>query len=106
MKSRLAREGGYEVSLFRRLSDAHPNAVTELSHQYRMCSDIMMLSNKFIYNGRLVFGSAAVAQQSLKIPGLNEHCMLHDQSFCQVTCWLHEMAKEEYALFLIFMNHF
>ena len=38
-----------------------------LSTQYRMNKDIMSLSNLLIYNGRLKCGSAAVANQMLKL---------------------------------------
>ncbi|KAH8109923.1 Dna2-domain-containing protein [Phellopilus nigrolimitatus] len=44
-----ARKGGLDVSLFRRLSDAHPNAV-------------------LIYGDRLKCGSVEVARRSLQIP--------------------------------------
>src|SRR5258708_3839618 len=37
---------GLDVSLFKRLSEAHPQAVVELTFQYRMNEDIMLLSNK------------------------------------------------------------
>jgi DNA replication ATP-dependent helicase Dna2 len=55
------------VSLFRTLCDAHPNAVVELSHQYRMNEDIMLLSNKLIYGDRLRCGNKKIAKQSLDI---------------------------------------
>ncbi|KAG6911010.1 hypothetical protein DXG01_005425 [Tephrocybe rancida] len=63
-----ARKGGLDVSLFRRLSDAHPHAVVDLTHQYRMNEDIMLLSNKLIYGDRLRCGSKFVARQSLTLP--------------------------------------
>ncbi|KAF8634708.1 hypothetical protein AX15_000763 [Amanita polypyramis BW_CC] len=62
-----AREGGLDVSLFRQLSDAHPEAIVELAHQYRMNKDIMLLSNKLIYGDRLRCGNKKVAKQSLDI---------------------------------------
>lgn len=66
-----AKMGGLDQSLFKILSDEHPSSVIELTHQYRMCSDIMSLSNELIYNGRLKCGSEAVANQQLKIPHLD-----------------------------------
>lgn len=59
---------GLSQSLFKVLGDAHPDSVVELDLQYRMCEQIMMLSNSLIYNGRLKCGSAIVAKQSLHIP--------------------------------------
>ncbi|KAF8273386.1 AAA domain-containing protein [Lactarius quietus] len=68
------------ASLFRRLSEAHPHAVVELTQQYRMNSDIMLLSNKLIYGDRLSCGNQKVANQCLIIP---------DNSFIQR---LHELV--------------
>jgi DNA replication ATP-dependent helicase Dna2 len=51
------------VSLFRRLSDAHPQAVIDL-----MNKDIMLLSNKLIYGDHLQSGSEMVANRTLNIP--------------------------------------
>ncbi|KAJ3116698.1 Tripartite DNA replication factor [Phlyctochytrium bullatum] len=56
-----------DLSLFRRLAEAHPHAVTSLSTQYRMSSDIMSLCNHLIYDGKLRPGNYEVATQSLKI---------------------------------------
>ena len=63
-----AREGGLDVSLFKMLSDNQPSSVVNLEHQYRMCEDIMLLSNTLIYNGRLKCGNDAVAHRSVRIP--------------------------------------
>ncbi|KAL8736187.1 MAG: hypothetical protein Q9166_000342 [cf. Caloplaca sp. 2 TL-2023] len=66
-----AREGGLDVSLFKILSDNQPSSVVNLEHQYRMCEDIMLLSNTLIYNGRLKCGNNAVAQRSIRIPRID-----------------------------------
>ena len=63
-----ARKGGLDISLFKLLSDAAPQAVCVLEHQYRMCADVMELSNNLIYSGRLKCGTEAVANRSLHIP--------------------------------------
>ncbi|KAF5339801.1 hypothetical protein D9611_009204 [Ephemerocybe angulata] len=68
VKNPLARRGGLEVSLFRRLSDAHPDSVVDLREQYRMNEDIMALSNKLIYGDRLKCGSVEVANRKLVLP--------------------------------------
>lgn len=67
VKHPAAAEGGLDVSLFKHFCTAHPSAVVSLEHQYRMCEDIMMLSNKLVYDGRLKCGNNEVAQQSLEL---------------------------------------
>ncbi|KAL9086381.1 MAG: hypothetical protein Q9165_007167 [Trypethelium subeluteriae] len=68
VQNKEALEGGLDVSLFKLLSDRRPESVVSLEHQYRMCEDIMLLSNTLIYNGRLKCGNEAVARRSLSIP--------------------------------------
>jgi DNA replication ATP-dependent helicase Dna2 len=68
----LAAERGMDVSLFSRLCEAHPHAVSRLRLQYRMNADIMSLSNELIYSMQLRCGSAAVANAALDIPRLAE----------------------------------
>ncbi|KAJ4293893.1 DNA replication endonuclease-helicase Dna2 [Collariella sp. IMI 366227] len=63
-----AREGGLDISLFKLLSDTHPQSVVNLEHQYRMCEDIMTLSNTLIYSGRLKCGTEALRHAKLHIP--------------------------------------
>ena len=53
------------VSLFRRLCDAHPEAVVSLKMQYRMALPIMNLSSKLVYNDGLKCGNEQVAEQKL-----------------------------------------
>lgn len=67
VKHPAAAEGGLDVSLFKHFCTAHPSAVVSLEHQYRMCEDIMMLSNKLVYDGRLKCGNSKVARQSLAL---------------------------------------
>ena len=68
VQNKAALEGGLDMSLFRLLSERHPEAVVSLEHQYRMCSDIMTLSNQLIYSGRLKCGNDTVANRWLRIP--------------------------------------
>lgn len=91
VRNREARKGGFDISLFRRLSDAHPEAVIDLTDQYRMNEDIMLLSNRLIYNNRLRCGSDMVAKQSLVLPDDSFLRKLHLTSACQsdtTACWL------------------
>lgn len=70
-----ARKGGLDVSLFKRLATAHPDAVVQLTQQYRMNDDIMQLSNKLVYQDRMHVGSIEVADRRLSLPrpqGLDE----------------------------------
>ncbi|KAL7342171.1 AAA domain-containing protein [Rhodotorula toruloides] len=62
-----ARKGGLDVSLFKRLSEAHPDAVVNLTHQYRMNGDIMSLSNELVYSGQLKVGDERVGGRKLEV---------------------------------------
>ncbi|KAK3953683.1 DNA replication factor Dna2-domain-containing protein [Pseudoneurospora amorphoporcata] len=109
-----ARLGGLDVSLFKLLSEKHPQSVVNLEHQYRMCEDIMTLSNMLIYNGRLKCGTEALRTTSLEIPDMDalaikhfdaDFFLAHSQqtthkegdklSFCPspspTTCWLRDL---------------
>ncbi|OBZ77918.1 DNA replication ATP-dependent helicase/nuclease DNA2 [Grifola frondosa] len=95
VRNRRARKGGMDVSLFRRLSDAHPHAVVDLTHQYRMNADIMLLSNRLIYSDRLRCGSEAVARRSLVLPNPSFIPSLHAKASCHKTgCWLRRLLDE------------
>ncbi|GJN93127.1 hypothetical protein Rhopal_006172-T1 [Rhodotorula paludigena] len=69
VRNHAARKGGLDISLFKRLSDAHPSAVVNLTHQYRMNADIMLLSNKLVYSNRLQVGDERVGLRRLALPG-------------------------------------
>ncbi|KAK7350768.1 hypothetical protein VNO77_09705 [Canavalia gladiata] len=71
VQSAEARENGMGISLFCRLSEAHPEAISALQSQYRMCQAIMDLSNTLIYGDRLRCGSSEVANAKLEFSGLN-----------------------------------
>lgn len=71
VQNKEAQEGGLDISLFKTLSDNHPTSVVNLEHQYRMCEDIMTLSNTLIYDGRLKCGTPAVANRSIVIPNMD-----------------------------------
>ncbi|KAJ7095853.1 DNA replication factor Dna2-domain-containing protein [Mycena belliarum] len=95
VRNQEARKGGLDVSLFRRLSDAHPQAVVNMAHQYRMNEDIMTLSNKLIYSGRLRCGSKAVAEQTLVLPDRTYLQNMHAGKQCHSTgCWIESLLSE------------
>jgi DNA replication ATP-dependent helicase Dna2 len=68
VQNKEALEGGLDMSLFRLLSEQHPDAVVSLEHQYRMSEDIMALANALVYSGRLKCGNEAVAKRILPLP--------------------------------------
>ncbi|KAK2650910.1 hypothetical protein Ddye_018399 [Dipteronia dyeriana] len=70
VQSTEARENGMEISLFRRLSEAHPQSISALQSQYRMCRGIMELSNALIYGDRLRCGSSDIANAKIEVSNL------------------------------------
>ena len=109
VQNKEAQEGGLDISLFKLLSEKHPSSVVNLEHQYRMCEEIMTLSNTLIYNGRLKCGTPEVAKRSISIlnfDALKHHHHHHrspppfspgqtPKSLCLSptagTCWLHDL---------------
>ncbi|GKU17341.1 unnamed protein product [Fusarium langsethiae] len=104
-----AREGGLDVSLFKLLSDTHPESVVNLEHQYRMCEDIMTLSNTLIYDGKLRCGTEQLKKKKLHIPRMEALTQRHydsstihaatPRSFCSAPgpnrCWLYDLLDSE-----------
>ena len=103
-----ARTGGLDISLFKLLSDTHPSSVVYLEHQYRMCEDVMALSNNLIYNGRLKCGSQEVANRRISIPNIDALKLHHhtpstllrtQRSFCPAAlrrkCWLRDLLDPD-----------
>ena len=103
-----ARTGGLDISLFKHLSDVHPTSVVYLEHQYRMCEDVMALSNNLIYNGRLKCGSQEVAESRISIPDMDELKIHHfsastlsrsQKTICpgpiQGRCWIRELLDPD-----------
>ena len=100
MRNPAARKAGLDVSLFRRLSEAHPHAVVELSWQYRMNEEIMAVSNGLIYGGRLRCGSEEVRGRGLSlgdggvwVKGL--HQRVGERTWGGGGCWIEKVLEEE-----------
>ncbi|KAM7512220.1 hypothetical protein LguiB_011095 [Lonicera macranthoides] len=91
VQSTEARENGMGISLFCRLSEAHPQAISALQSQYRMCAPIMELSNALIYGNRLRCGSTDVENAKLKYI-----------SSTSVSSWLKEVLNPDRQV--IFIN--
>lgn len=67
VKNVIAKENGFEESMFKQLCEKQPESVIELTYQYRMCGDIVQLSNKLIYQEKLKCGTQEVFEQSLNV---------------------------------------
>lgn len=85
-----------EESLFKILADAHPEALVDLTLQYRMNDDIMLLSNRLVYGGRLQSGSAAVSAQRLQLSKPEGLAALHkgDKGH-EGPCWIKDLLDPE-----------
>ena len=115
VQNKEAQKGGLDISLFKLLSDKHPESVVNLEHQYRMCEEIMSLSNGLIYDGRLKCGTNEVASRKLNIPnitGLQAHHHKRETlsqaqiGFCpgssMGSCWLRDMLDPSQPV--VFLN--
>lgn len=104
-----ARIGGLDISLFKLLSDTHPDSVVNLEHQYRMSEDIMALSNTLIYQGRLKCGTEELKTRKLHVPDMARLHQHHhnastmarlspESTFCAMgsaACWLRDLVRPE-----------
>ncbi|WFD00653.1 DNA helicase [Malassezia yamatoensis] len=71
VREKAAANRGLAQSLFQRLCEAWPEALSALTRQYRMNADIMALSNTLMYAGQLQCGNQAVAQATLSLDSFN-----------------------------------
>lgn len=89
VRSRDARKGGLDESLFRRLCTAHPLAVVDLTSQYRMNEDIVFLANELIYDNKLTCGTREVAERCLHLPDPSFVNRIHGEGLsCSTRCWI------------------
>ncbi|XPS75358.1 DNA helicase [Ascochyta lentis] len=115
VQNKEAMEGGLDVSLFKLLCEAHPQAVVSLEHQYRMCAEVMLLSNTFIYSGRLKCGTSTVASRRLALPSSSGLHALHRQALAPHSaaisqcpgpespiCWLSRSLSPDHPV--VFIN--
>lgn len=54
--------------MMKRLADAFPNAVAQLTLQYRMHGDICQLCNIVVYEGKLLCGNEHIMNHKLHLP--------------------------------------
>lgn len=90
-------------SLFQILADAHPQSIVELTYQYRMCQEIMVISNALVYNNRLKCGSETVSNQSLLIPNPEAIIPFVDARSHQLVRWLDRVFDPKNKV--LFLNH-
>lgn len=99
VQNRAALEGGLDISLFKQLTQRFPEAVATLGRQYRMCEDIMSLSNELIYSGQLKCGTESVANRTLKLTNDSGLELFHRQrQGCDAlgpSCWLSHLTNPQ-----------
>ncbi|CAK9435366.1 uncharacterized protein LODBEIA_P00930 [Lodderomyces beijingensis] len=94
---------GLGQSLFKVLANAHSDAVSELTHQYRMCEEIMQLSNILVYDNKLKCGNKETANQSLKIPRPESISMYAKPDLPLEHQWMNWVLDEEMKV--LFLDH-
>ncbi|GAV53204.1 hypothetical protein ZYGR_0AI04880 [Zygosaccharomyces rouxii] len=103
VKNEEARIGGLQESLFKMLCEAHPEAVIELTYQYRMCDDVAALSNFLIYNNKLKCGNEQVANKKIDLPHLERLNDFHCSQNSYDQDWLCEILDPHKKV--IFLNY-
>ncbi|MGK3734044.1 MAG: DNA replication ATP-dependent helicase Dna2 [Bacillariaceae sp.] len=68
VNSVIAENGGYGISVLKRLADSHPHAIAQLTMQYRMNEAICQISSEATYGGLLKCGNDNVKLQLLQLP--------------------------------------
>jgi DNA replication ATP-dependent helicase Dna2 len=63
----------FGVSMLKRLAEAHPDCVTQLTYQYRMHEYICQLSNDIVYHGKLQCANESVATRKLILHGFPQN---------------------------------
>lgn len=64
---------GFTVSLLKRLAEAHPQGIVQLTYQYRMNEQICQLSNEIVYGGSLKCANSKVRNRQLQLVGFPEN---------------------------------
>lgn len=100
VRNQEACDGGLDKSLFSILAEARPESICYLEFQYRMNSDIMYISNYFVYGGKLKCGNNETARRRLILPqfeaGLEAIHKSQTQSCKGMSdCWLRTVLDPE-----------
>ena len=100
VKSKQAIKERLGISLFKLLSESHPQSVVSLSFQYRMNKDIMALSNTLIYNNRLKCGTFDLSVSTLALESVTEylhslHSLHSSQNIQNIQnhCWISQLLN-------------
>nr|F6QXW0.1 RecName: Full=DNA replication ATP-dependent helicase/nuclease DNA2; AltName: Full=DNA replication ATP-dependent helicase-like homolog; Includes: RecName: Full=DNA replication nuclease DNA2; Includes: RecName: Full=DNA replication ATP-dependent helicase DNA2 [Xenopus tropicalis] len=88
----LVRELGMSESLFKRL-ERNQEAVVQLTVQYRMNSQIMALSNKLVYEGRLECASDRVSNAVVKLPHIKTLLLELEFRESQESMWIKDVLE-------------
>lgn len=97
-------KAGLSQSLFKILGDKFPQLVAQLTYQYRMCEEIMQISNILTYDGRLKCGNQKVAEQSLYVPSPEKVDMYVDHPIeHRLNLWMDKILNPKNKV--IFLNH-
>lgn len=103
IKNEAARIGGLEESLFKVFCERQPQSVIELTYQYRMCGDIVTLSNLLIYENKLKCGTEEVFNQKMIIPQIEP--LTHFKENKKSQSWLTDILDpKKKVLFLDYDN--
>ncbi|XP_069501087.1 DNA replication ATP-dependent helicase/nuclease DNA2 [Ambystoma mexicanum] len=96
-----ARDLGMSESLFKRL-EKNKEAVVQLTVQYRMNNQIMAISNKMVYEGKLECGSERVATSIVNLPNL-ENLKLEMELFtgCSEKSWWSDVLVPKKAVYFL-----
>uniref|UniRef100_A0A6I8QJX0 DNA replication ATP-dependent helicase/nuclease n=1 Tax=Xenopus tropicalis TaxID=8364 RepID=A0A6I8QJX0_XENTR len=92
VQSAEARELGMSESLFKRL-ERNQEAVVQLTVQYRMNSQIMALSNKLVYEGRLECASDRVSNAVVKLPHIKTLLLELEFRESQESMWIKDVLE-------------
>lgn len=88
-----AQKRGMDVSLFKRLMEAHPTAVSRLCDQYRMNDDIMSLCNHLIYSNAMKCGDSSIAKARISLS--------YGREVINRSHWLHFAIQPNPAVLMI-----
>ena len=99
-----AQSHGMDISLLRKLIEAHPESATCLTAQYRMNEQIMSICNTLIYENRMTCATSSVANARLILPQVQDTFPSHPftastVSYCPSIKADHQYQKDKDEIF-------
>lgn len=88
----LLTKKGFDVSFMQALAEKHPQAVAQLTLQYRMKKDICRLSSILAYDGKLKCANNEIAHKCLDLPGYKA------RNVTNAKAWLHECINPDFSV--------